>query len=294
MRRLSGDSRDGTSARASFHDRVQRSPRDLAFLTRAATALAFFARALRWLADIFAAAFLPPALPPIRPPLAPCSLKNLSTRVASMGSLYRRGKVWWLKYYQNGRSVRESSGSEKEPVARRVLRDREGDVVKGIPIIPKAGRVTFDEAADDLDRDYSTNNTRSLVTVRRNVQKHLRPYFKNRRMAEIRTDAIRTYISQRQTEGASNATISRELAALKRLFTFAIQAGKLHSKPHIPMLREGGPEPCAGRRPGENRNAADRPQDTSGVRPVRYRGRERSSGRNRQAQYPDGHTFGHN
>ncbi len=155
-----------------------------------------------------------------------------------MGSIYRRGKVWWLKYYQNGRAVRESSGSEKETVARRVLRDREGDVVKGIPIIPKAGRVTFDEAAGDLDRDYSTNNKRSLVTVRRHVQRHLRPYFKNRRMVEIRTDAIRTYISQRQTEGASNATINRELAALKRMFTLAIQAGKLHSKPHIPMLRE--------------------------------------------------------
>jgi len=73
-------------------------------------------------------------------------------------------------------------------------------------------------------------------------------------MAEIR--AIRTSISQRQTEGASNATINGELAALKRMFTLAIQAGKLHSKPHIPMLREGGPESCAGRRPGENGNGS--------------------------------------
>lgn len=38
--------------------------------------------------------------------------------------------------------------------------------------------------------------------------------------------------------GAANATINRELAALKRVFTLAVQAGKLHGKPHILMLRE--------------------------------------------------------
>jgi integrase len=38
--------------------------------------------------------------------------------------------------------------------------------------------------------------------------------------------------------GAEAATINRELALLKRMFTLAVQAGKLHTKPHIPMLRE--------------------------------------------------------
>ena len=36
----------------------------------------------------------------------------------------------------------------------------------------------------------------------------------------------------------SNAEINRELTTLKRMFSLAIQAGKLHHKPHIPMLRE--------------------------------------------------------
>jgi len=27
-----------------------------------------------------------------------------------MGALYRRGQVWWMKYYVNGRPVRESTG----------------------------------------------------------------------------------------------------------------------------------------------------------------------------------------
>ena len=78
-----------------------------------------------------------------------------------MGSLYKRtfttadGTIrerptWWLKYYQNGRAIRESTGTTKETVARRMLRLREGDVERGIPVNPKLGRLTFEEAAADI------------------------------------------------------------------------------------------------------------------------------------------------
>ena len=65
-----------------------------------------------------------------------------------MGCLYKRKHrlpngdsrerpTWWIKYYQHGRAVRESTGTTKDTVARRVLRAREGDVEHGIPINPK-------------------------------------------------------------------------------------------------------------------------------------------------------------
>ncbi len=38
--------------------------------------------------------------------------------------------------------------------------------------------------------------------------------------------------------GAANAGINCELAALKRMFTLAIQAGRLSTRPYIPMLDE--------------------------------------------------------
>jgi hypothetical protein len=61
------------------------------------------------------------------------------------------------KYYQGGRAVRESTGTTKETVARRILRSREGDVEKGIPIVPQMGIIAFDGAADDLLNDYRIN-----------------------------------------------------------------------------------------------------------------------------------------
>ena len=63
----------------------------------------------------------------------------------------------WIKYYQHGRPVRESNGTKNETVARRMLRAREGDVERGIPIDPKVGRVTFHEAAEDMLNDYKAN-----------------------------------------------------------------------------------------------------------------------------------------
>ncbi len=166
-----------------------------------------------------------------------------------MGSLYRRKQkladgTWrelptiWIKYYQGGRAVRESTGTTKETVARRMLRVREGDVERGIPITPKSGRVTFEEAAADLLNAYHINGKKSLEHVRRRVTLALEPAFRGRRLASLTTADVRTYVANRQAAGAANATINRELAALKRMFTLAVQAGKLHARPHIPMLRE--------------------------------------------------------
>ena len=66
----------------------------------------------------------------------------------------------------------------------------------------------------------------------------MKPTFKGKRLLGITTTEIRAYVATRQAIGAANATINRELAILKRMFTLAVQAGKLHAKPHIPMLRE--------------------------------------------------------
>ena len=166
-----------------------------------------------------------------------------------MGCLYRRkqklkdGSVrelptWWLKYYQGGRAIRESTGTDKETVARRMLRSREGDVERGIPIVPQMGKVTFDDAATDLLNDYRVNGKRTYADTERRVELHLKPAFSGKRLIAINTASIRAYVADRQAAGAANATVNRELSALKRMFTLSVQGGKLHAKPHIPMLRE--------------------------------------------------------
>ena len=121
----------------------------------------------------------------------------------------------------------------------------------GKPVTPKINKVKFDEAAEDLITEYKVNGRRSLAVLQRRIDKHLRPFFTGRRMADITTSDVHAYIAKRQAtsitgpdgktieqHSASNAEINREIATLKRAFTLAIQAGKLLTRPHIPMLRE--------------------------------------------------------
>ena len=66
-----------------------------------------------------------------------------------------------------GRPQCVSSNSEKKEDAKRLLKAREGDVVRGVPITASVGRVTFEDAAADLINDYKTNRRRSLRVVER-------------------------------------------------------------------------------------------------------------------------------
>ena len=137
-----------------------------------------------------------------------------------MGSFYTRpnSPYIWIKYYQNGRAVRESTGTTKKTVARRVLRTREGDVERGVPINPKMGRITFEEASTHLLNDYKNNGRKTHDHAKRRIELHLKPAFKGKRMLSITTPAIRAFITERQAAGASNGEINRELACLKRMF----------------------------------------------------------------------------
>ena len=166
-----------------------------------------------------------------------------------MGSIYKRkwkapdgtlreSTVWWIKYYRNGKPIRESSESTKISVARDLLKDREGDIVKGVPVSSKMSRVRFDELAGDMVTDYKVNEKRSLRDLEMRLNNHVLPFFGSRRAVSITTADVNRFVLRRQESGASNGEINRELTAVKRAFSLGVQAGKILAKPHIPMLRE--------------------------------------------------------
>ena len=166
-----------------------------------------------------------------------------------MGSIYRRkwkdkagnvreSDVLWIKYYREGRPMRESTETRKESEARRLLKSREGDVVKGLPITPRTARIRFSELAEDVVNDYKVNGRRSLRDLEMRHRRHVLPFFGQRRAASISTADINRFILKRQGEGASNGEINRELTHVKRAFSLAMKAGKMLHRPHVPMLQE--------------------------------------------------------
>ena len=142
-----------------------------------------------------------------------------------MGEVRKRGEIYWIRYYRAGKRHEESTRSTKRGEAERLWKLREGDVAKGVPISPAIGRLTFDEAAQDLENEYLANGRSWIVGLRVRLNKGLRPWFSGRRMVNITTADVRAYVTQRQEDDAANATINRELSALKRMFTLAAKQG---------------------------------------------------------------------
>src|SRR5262245_32294863 len=117
-----------------------------------------------------------------------------------MGQLRRRGRVWFVRYYRDGRQYEQSTKSEKKGDAIRLLRLLEGDIERGVAVTPRIGKLRFSEAATDLVNDYRVNGKRSIDELQRRIDKHLGPYFAHRRMASITTADVRAYIAKRQSE----------------------------------------------------------------------------------------------
>jgi integrase len=185
-------------------------------------------------------------------------------RPRGSGSIYRKGRVFWISYQgPDGLRHAESSESTRKGDAERLLQRRVGARENNLPVIPRAERLTFNDAAKAVIEDFKANNKRSLAVVERRIQKHLTPYFGGYRLAGITAAHVTAYIAHRQEQGivrekavpvgdgtdqterktvrvadVSNAEINRELQILKRTFSLAIKSGRIAMRPHIPLLRE--------------------------------------------------------
>ncbi len=157
------------------------------------------------------------------------------------GSIYLRGTTWWIRYSHRGREFRESSGSASEHVARKLLKDRIKETGKrgGKFIGPAEERMRFEDLAQMLRDDYAANNLRSVKRIE-GALKHLSQAFGQDRAVDIEGDRITAYVARRRNEKAANATINRELAALKRAFAIAVKVKRLSQAPDISMLDESG------------------------------------------------------
>ncbi len=149
-----------------------------------------------------------------------------------MGAIYRpkyRGRggqihesaVWWVRFRQHGKTVRQSTETDDERKAKAFLREKEGKVALNIPVSPSGDRLTLDEAADIIRRDYIASGNKSSNTLEFLLAHLVRHIGGRARLGRITTGDVERYKAARMNEGAAPASINRELSALKRMSTLA-------------------------------------------------------------------------
>jgi integrase len=163
------------------------------------------------------------------------------------GRIFHRAGTahYWIGYYHHGREVRESSGSTDRKRAERLLKHRlaelGADRLGQKPFLgPAQRRVTFEELAHAYLQDYAVRGLRSRATAAGRVT-HLQHAFAESRAVDITPTRLRAYQAARLDEQANPATINRELAALRRMFTLCVHSGVLSTIPRFPARLDENP-----------------------------------------------------
>jgi integrase len=152
----------------------------------------------------------------------------------------RRSSAWWIQYSFRGERYRESARSPNRSDAVRLLKRRLAEIGRGRLVGPSTERTTFEELAAMVVDDYKVNGRRSLRRAEQSLT-HLLEHFGLTLVADIHEGRIKAYVRARLEQGAANATVNRELAALKRAFRLGEIAQKVVREPHIALLKEAAP-----------------------------------------------------
>jgi len=145
----------------------------------------------------------------------------------SRGRLYRptykddegrtkESRVWWADFSVNGERYRESTKATNRGEAERYLtrRLRELDVYG--PQEREYGDVELLDLMELIRRDYERNNRRSNIEY---ALSHLEDFYgEGFPVVNLGDPQVEAYVQEREGEGAANATINRELSALRRMF----------------------------------------------------------------------------
>jgi integrase len=162
-----------------------------------------------------------------------------------VGQIISRGKNTWLVRVFMGRDPQTGKrqylnqtvhGTKKdaEGVLTKKMRDRDtGHLTMG------SERSTVGGLLDDLLDDYKING-KDYRWAEGIVRLYLRPTFGQVPISKLSTTMVRAYIAERQKNGATNATINRSLALLKRSLYMGHECTppRVGQVPYIPMLEE--------------------------------------------------------
>lgn len=148
----------------------------------------------------------------------------------------KESSKWWIGYSINGKKHKEPAKTTSKREAEHFLAQRLAARGQAGPSARDLNKVLWDDLRDIIVADYKRNGRKSLATLERNCD-ILAESFKGCPVPAVDEAAIEKFI-ERQLGTYANATINRQLAALKRMFKLGYKQRLVGRIPHIETLSE--------------------------------------------------------
>jgi len=138
--------------------------------------------------------------------------------MAKWHGLYKRGKIWWIRYADlSGVIRRESSGSTSYEVAANLLTDKRKELKDGKDP-KKVGNFTFEDLCVAYERGL---NHQKYLDTKRSFIKFFRAEFDSMQLKHFNTRIVEDWRSKMLSRCRTVATANRYLACLHHMFTKA-------------------------------------------------------------------------
>jgi integrase len=158
------------------------------------------------------------------------------------GTLFKRGRIWYVSYYVNGRQVQRSSRSNNIQDAKRLRDQILGQKARGeIRGFGQSEKINCNELLDDLLEYGKSNIKPSTAHIWGLVIKaNIRPFFGHLKVVNLTTEKLKDYRRKRLAEGRSEGTCNRELSILRTALNRGRKCTppKVITLPHFPMVAE--------------------------------------------------------
>ncbi len=129
-------------------------------------------------------------------------------------SVFKRGGVWWYKFFFANRFIRESAKTSSKTLATEAERQRRRELEEGYNGLVREDRSrrfqTLAQVAEDFLADYEIRRKDSSVRYLRQRLSHLKDHMGGMMLIEITPDVIAEYQSIRLKQGAFGSSINAE------------------------------------------------------------------------------------
>jgi integrase len=140
-------------------------------------------------------------------------------------ALFKRGKVWWMRFNYNGKQVRRSTEVTNKKTAERIHAKVLTEIEEGkwFERLPGEEKTLAELMHKYREEHTAINKAPSAYKKEQSPIKHLLRFFEDMKLTEIRSKHVAAYKKARVDEGAAPKTINNELILMGHAYKLAMR-----------------------------------------------------------------------